>query len=176
MDYWQLDGDSNSLALAYDPDLPFNKDKFDETYVNTGFIIAQNNPKTFEIMEAWNACPDEGGDHPDCTEFRKADPGRPTDQGGFGTFIRYDYPDDIKSLPCKEANGFPESDTECNGDFIEHLWYEKDRGMKMTVGRQMPGDLLEMFHSYFLKEKAKFWQTEQMLFSTGQELGGETAA
>lgn len=163
MNYWQLDPQVHSLSLAEDPDRSFNKDKFGKLYLNTGFIIAQNNKKTYEIMDAWDKCPDEGEPYPECTEFRKASPGRPTDQGGFGTFVRYTYKDNIKTLPCMEANGFPLSDSGCHGTFIRHLWTGKDDWIKIDVGTQTPGPYLEMFHKQYLAEKKDFYVTEQTL-------------
>ncbi|CEI67368.1 hypothetical protein FVEN_g5748 [Fusarium venenatum] len=161
MNYWQLHPDTNSLALAYDPTHKNNMDKFDKVYLNTGFIVLQNNEKTFEILKEWEDCPNEGGKHPDCVDFRKNRPGKPTDQGGFGTYIRYDYPKDIKDLPCTEANGFPESKSGCEGKFIKHLWTGKKDHIKVVIGQQVPGDLLEMFHKQFLDEKPQFFISER---------------
>ncbi|KAH7306027.1 hypothetical protein B0I35DRAFT_471536 [Stachybotrys elegans] len=166
MNYWDVHADNNSLALAFDPEADNNKDEFGTVYLNTGFIIAQNNEKTFEIMREWNDCAEEGGTHPDCVNFRLNRPGKPTDQGGFGTYIRYDYPDDIKSLPCDEANGFPESNSGCNGLFIRHLWTGKKNWIKSVISQQMPGGFLEMLHTQYLKEKPWFYQTEKELMSS----------
>lgn len=166
MNHWALDPDVDSLALAFDPDISYNKDEFKKTYVNTGFIIAQNNERTFEIMDAWNHCSDPDGKHPKCEKFKKAKPGRPTDQGGFGTYIRYDYKENIRELSCNDANGFPESGTECKGRFIRHLWTGKDTWIKKTVGEQIPGDLLQAFHEQFLREKDQFWITEKELMES----------
>lgn len=165
MNFWDIHPDTNSLALALDPGSNNNKDKFGKVYLNTGFIIAQNNPKTFEIMDAWQACPDEGGAHPNCTEFRTNGPGRPTDQGGFGTYIRYDFPEDIKELLCTEANGFPESRSGCDGKFIKHLWTGKKDWIKIAIGEQLPGKSLELFHDQYLKEKGTYFVTEEELMA-----------
>lgn len=165
MNYWGLHPSTNSLALAVDPDLEYNYDKFGKLYDNTGFIVAQNNKRTFEIMRAWEACPDDGGKHPDCIEYRNNEPGKPTDQGGFGNYIRYDYAKDIKELSCNEANGFPESGTGCNGVFIRHLWTGKDTWIKITVGRQIPGRMLEILHQMYLNERPSFTFTEEDLMS-----------
>ncbi|KAF5006213.1 hypothetical protein FDECE_7372 [Fusarium decemcellulare] len=163
MNYWQLHPDTNSLALAADPNAKNNQDKFGKVYLNTGFIILQNNEKTFEILKEWEDCPNEGGKHPECTDFRKNRPGKPTDQGGFGTYIRYDYPKDIKELKCTEANGFPESRSGCDGKFVKHLWTGKKDHIKNAIGGQLPGVLLEMFHRQFMDEKKDFYVSERDL-------------
>ncbi|KAH7148362.1 hypothetical protein EDB81DRAFT_460530 [Dactylonectria macrodidyma] len=166
MNYWNLNPGTNSLALAADPSHKNNQDKFGKVYLNTGFIVAQNNDKTFEIFDEWDACAEDGGKHPDCVDFRNNRPGKPTDQGGFGTYIRYDYPKDIKELPCTEANGFPESHSGCEGKFIKHLWTGKKDWIKIAVGGQLPGDLLEEFQKDFLASKKDFYMTEKELMST----------
>lgn len=165
MNYWDIHPDNNSLALAFDPGSKTNQDKFGKTYLNTGFIILQNNEKTFEILDAWQKCPDDDSVHPGCKYFRTSPgcPGRPTDQGGFGTYIRYDFPEDIMELPCTEANGFIESKSGCAGTFIKHLWTGKSSWIKVAVGEQLPGKWLELFHDQYLKEKSQFIWTEKQL-------------
>ena len=165
MNYWTLRPETNSLALASDPEADHNKDKYGKLYLNTGFIVAQNNDRTFEIMDAWEDCPNERGRHPECAGFKTAYPGQPTDQGGFGTFIRYDYPKDIKELSCTEANGYGQSGMGCDGDFIKHFWTGKDDWIKIAVGDQIPGDLLSTFHKQFLAEKPYYYITEKELMS-----------
>ncbi|KAF4122000.1 Nucleotide-diphospho-sugar transferase [Geosmithia morbida] len=165
MNYWQVHPSENSLALAFDPVADNNMDKFGKVYLNTGFIIAQNNERTFEVMKAWQQCPDDDSVHPGCKDFRLNHPGRPTDQGGFGTYIRYDYAEDIKELPCDEANGYLESGSGCNGRFIEHLWTGKSTHIKVAVGEQLPGDLLEVFHRRFTEERNDYYFTEAELFA-----------
>lgn len=165
MNYWEINSKNNSLALAADPNAKENQDKFGKVYLNTGFIVAQNNEKTFEIFDEWQDCPNDGGRHPECSEFKKNRPGKPTDQGGFGTYIRYDYPKDIKELKCTEANGFPESHSGCEGTYIKHLWTGKSNHIKVAIGQQLPGDLLAAFHSQFLKEKKDFFISETDLLS-----------
>jgi hypothetical protein len=91
--------------------------------------------------------------------------GKPTDQGGFGTYIRYDFPDDIKELQCTEANGFPESKSGCDGKFIKHLWTGKHDWLNIAVGQQIPGNYLEIFHQQYLAEKKDFFWTEAQLMA-----------
>jgi hypothetical protein len=177
LNYWKLYPDNNSLALALDPDSDWNKDKFGKLYLNTGFIISQNNPMTYKIMNSWNRCPDNDTPFPGCQEFRLNSPGRPTDQGGFGTYIRYNYTEHIRELPCTEANGFPETQSGCRGEFIRHLWTGKDTQIKADVGQQLPGSYLKLFHEQFLKEKPTFYIEEKDLLTHGpvKALKGKTA-
>ncbi|OAA63154.1 Galactosyl transferase [Cordyceps fumosorosea ARSEF 2679] len=163
MNYWQLSPASNSLALAFDPTHEANQDEFGKGYLNTGFLVAQNNPRTFEVLAAWEDCPNEGGRYPECTKFRTNNPGRPTDQGGFGTYVRYDYAEIIRELPCDEANGFPEAHAGCDGTFVRHVWTGKDSLLKVFAGGQMPGPYLEYFHEEFVATKAEFLMNETEL-------------
>ena len=167
MNYWDIHNDKSTLSLALDPDAPVNRDKFGKAYANTGFIIAQNNAKTFEILKAWEECPNDDSIHPECIDYRDSQggSGHPTDQGGFGNFIRYDYAEDIQELPCTEANGFLESKSGCSGVFIKHLWTGKRNWIKVAVGQQIPGKFLALFHEQFLAEKDQFYITEKELMS-----------
>ncbi|EFY99392.1 galactosyl transferase GMA12/MNN10 family protein (glycosyl transferase family 34) [Metarhizium robertsii] len=176
MNYWRLYPDTNSMALAVDPDTDWNKDRFGKLYLNTGFIISQNNPMTYKIMDAWNRCPDDDSPYPECKEFRLNAPGRPTDQGGFGTFVRYNYTEHIRELPCTEANGFPQTDSGCDGIFVRHLWTGKDDQIKIDVGTQMPGPYLKLFHEQYLKEKPTFYIGQEDLLRLGpsQALKGKS--
>lgn len=165
MNYWDIDRETNSMALSIDPKAEHNKDKQGKLYDNTGFIITQNRPVTFEMLNDWAECADEGGKHPGCTEYRTVAFGRPSDQGGFGNYIRYDYKDEVKELPCSEANGFPEDHSECVGTFVKHLWSGKSDLIKIAIGQQIPGRFLEVFHKQLLAEKDQFFWTEADLMS-----------
>lgn len=165
MNYWSITPTNNSLALPVDPDTQHNRDRFGNLLLNTGFMIMQNHEKTYEIFKDWDDCPNEGGKYPDCVEFRERKGWQPTDQGGFGTFIRYDYPKDILELPCTEANGFPESNTGCDGKFIKHVWLGKEDRLVLAVGAVFPGVLLETFHKQFINEKDSFVTTEDELMA-----------
>ncbi|KAF5017465.1 hypothetical protein F66182_10604 [Fusarium sp. NRRL 66182] len=163
MNYWSISPQNNSMALPYDPDTQHNRDRRGNLFLNTGFMIMQNKNKTYEIFKEWDDCANDGGRFPGCTEFRNRKGWQPTDQGGFGTFIRYDYPDEILSLPCDEANGFPESNSGCNGKFIKHVWIGKEDRLVQAVGAVFPGVLLETFHKQFLKESENFRTSEDEL-------------
>ncbi|EQK97763.1 hypothetical protein G6O67_004827 [Ophiocordyceps sinensis] len=167
LNYWQLFPEINSLALAVDPDLEGNKDRFGKLYLNTGFIVAQNNPTTYDILDAWQKCPDEDGPYPACVDFRYNAPGQPTDQGGFGTFVRYNFTEHIRELPCVEANGFPQNDWGCKGQFIRHLWTSKSDQIKIDVGEQVPGPYLQLFHQQYMDERDGFYMTESSLMHKG---------
>ena len=167
LNYWQLHPENNSLALAADPDKDWNKDRYGKVYLNTGFIVAQNNPMTYNIFDAWDKCADDGSPYPGCTDFRYNNPGQPTDQGGFGTFVRYNYTHAIRELPCSEANGYPQADSGCNGEFVRHLWTGKWDQIKIDVGEQLPGPFLEAFHEQYRDEMDTFYMTEKDLMTKG---------
>jgi hypothetical protein len=122
---------STSLTLAFDPDEPQNKDAArNGTLLNCGFVVAQNLPRTFEILDAWSHCPDTEERYPGCSRWKTT---WPAEQAAFGEYIRYDFDGahDIHTVPCDEANGFPTSGTECSGRFVRHHWTDKGlvRGM-----------------------------------------------
>ncbi|ROT42489.1 hypothetical protein SODALDRAFT_336204 [Sodiomyces alkalinus F11] len=165
LNYWDIDAKKDLVSLSIDPKAEHNRDKKGKLYDNTGFVIAQNHPVTFNMMDDWAVCADDGGKHPDCVDYRTVAFGRPSDQGGFGNFIRYDYKDSVKELPCSEANGFPEDRSECVGTFVKHLWSGKSDLIKIAIGQQIPGAFLEAFHRQILAEKDEFYWTEDELNS-----------
>ncbi|KIW01491.1 uncharacterized protein PV09_06971 [Verruconis gallopava] len=101
---------------------------------NAGVVIAQNLPRTFEILDSWISCPDNP-DFEDCARFHH---GWPAEQGAFGEFVRYKYnlSTDFNGFSCDDANGFPSQRTECQGRFIRHFTTGKDQ-LKSGVGDAM---------------------------------------
>ncbi|KAF2428633.1 hypothetical protein EJ08DRAFT_636550 [Tothia fuscella] len=123
---------STSLTMAVDPNEPQNLDAaHGGINLNCGFVIAQNLPRTKEILDAWHHCPDLNATrYPGCARWKKT---WPAEQAAFGEYIRYDFdgPEDIHSIPCDEANGFPGSGSACSGSLVRHHWSNKGlvRGM-----------------------------------------------
>ncbi|KAF2870352.1 hypothetical protein BDV95DRAFT_496247 [Massariosphaeria phaeospora] len=125
LNYWNIEP-KHSITMALDPwsaEKPqYNSDRFNRTLTNTGFMIVQNNPTTQEILKAWHECP-ENTRYQGCSEWKKP---RFHEQSAFGEYVRYDYEDNVKELPCAEANGFPGvQESNCQGKFIRHYWFEK---------------------------------------------------
>lgn len=170
---------STALAMALDPNSANNKDRFGRVFLNTGFIIAQNVPRTYEILDAWQACPDAepGSKYENCSDFRTAAPGQGTDQAAMGTYIRYDFDgtEDIRELPCTEANGYPQSHSGCYGDFIRHVWTGKDTFLRGAIGESLAGALLEGSHQKFLGDKEAFFVEEADLLRPTPPPEGEAA-
>ena len=151
--------------MALDPNSPNNKDRFGKVYLNTGFIIAQNHKRTYEIMDAWAGCPEPDSKYVNCSDYMNNRPGKPTDQGAMGTYIRYDFEEkeDIRELPCTEANGYPESHSGCSGYFIRHVWTSKQDMLLSGVARSMAGTMFEDQHRRFLDSRGKFFMDEKDL-------------
>ena len=136
--YWDIVPE-NLVAMAIDPAYPVNNDFRGRTLLNTGFIIAQRSPRTTELFDAWESCPDNMR-YNSCSTFSYD---WPHEQGAFGNFIRYDFNrwDDIKSLSCMEANGCPEvTHLGCSGKLISHYW-----GSKASVPRAVQESIMRYF-------------------------------
>ncbi|KAJ5220399.1 hypothetical protein N7468_009603 [Penicillium chermesinum] len=120
--YWGIN-ENTRVAMALDPDEPQNKDSQGVTYLNTGFVVAQQSLETNELFDAWESCPSEVR-YPNCSWWAEE---WPHEQAAFGEYLRYDFePDDVKVLPCAEANGYPElENSTCHGEFIRHYWTAK---------------------------------------------------
>jgi hypothetical protein len=148
LNYWSIDS-TISLAMALDPEGPQNNDTNGRRYANTGFIIAQNNPKTYEILTALDECPEETR-YEGCAVWADT---RFDEQAAFGRYVRYDYDEYIKELPCEEANG--EWDLEiCKGVFIQHMWWRTDTVSK-RFGEQTLQSLMERVHENVMDDKRR---------------------
>jgi hypothetical protein len=125
LNYWEIK-DTDSITMALDPwdenEPQYNSDRFNRTYTNTGFMLVQNNTKTMEILKDWHECPDDIK-YKECSQWKKP---KFHEQSAFGEYVRYDYEEYIKELPCAEANGFPGvTVSNCQGRFIRHYWFDK---------------------------------------------------
>lgn len=125
LNYWKIEP-QHSITMAldpWDPEQPqYNSDRFNRTYTNTGFMVVQNNENIMPILKAWHECPDDTR-YKGCSEWKQP---KFHEQSAFGEYIRYDFEEYVKELPCAEANGFPGVQvSNCQGRFIRHYWFDK---------------------------------------------------
>ncbi|KAF1990900.1 hypothetical protein K402DRAFT_417643 [Aulographum hederae CBS 113979] len=137
---WQITPET-SLAMALDPDKAFNKDKKGRRWTNAGFIVANDLPRTHEMLRAWANCPDNTEKYPGCEKLK--DPW-PAEQGAFAEYTRYEFaePTDVREIPCSEANGYPDGGQGCDGIFLRHFWDKKDSLLKPEVARGVAQDIV----------------------------------
>ncbi|KAF2184101.1 hypothetical protein K469DRAFT_710007 [Zopfia rhizophila CBS 207.26] len=154
LNYWAINS-TTSLAMALDPPESQNNDTFGRRYTNTGFIIAQNNPRTFDILKAWDECPNDER-YPGCSEWKKP---RFHEQSAFGTYVRYDYEEYIKELPCDEANGEWDHDL-CRGTFISHFWW-RTPSMRGYFGDVTLQNLMGRLHEQVIDEKKEIIELQR---------------
>ncbi|KAF2755653.1 hypothetical protein EJ05DRAFT_109762 [Pseudovirgaria hyperparasitica] len=123
MNYWQITS-NYSIAIASESLLERDKDEKGNPGQNSGFMIVNNIPKTHEIYRAWAECPEESH-YPGCAKWKQT---RLREQSAFSNYVVYEYKDEIKILPCAEANGYPEQDPDshCKGVFLRHHWMHKE--------------------------------------------------
>ncbi|TLD37788.1 hypothetical protein E2P81_ATG03463 [Venturia nashicola] len=141
---------TTSMALALDPIAKVNKDaKHGRTNLNAGFVVAQNNERTHQILKAWSACPDDQVTYPDCARWKKK---WPAEQAALSEYIRYKFTkeEDIKPIACNDANGYPESNTECQGTFIQHHWVKKKLVRPAVIESVMSG-LVDRLRTSFVE-------------------------
>ncbi|KAF2744847.1 hypothetical protein M011DRAFT_470150 [Sporormia fimetaria CBS 119925] len=147
LNYWHMTPET-LVMMSIDPDEPQNYDDKGNRYLNTGFVVAQQSERTQEMFKHWAECPSETK-YPGCGRWKKD---WAHEQAAFGNYLRYDYdrPEDIKVLPCAEANGAPEAINRggCKGVFVRHFWVDKgllSKGLADTVMQ------------YFMPRLHKMW-------------------
>jgi hypothetical protein len=101
------------------------------------------------MYKAWAECPSETR-YKGCSKW-KLDWAH--EQAAFGNYLRYDYdrPNDIRVLPCVEANGAPEAADRggCKGIFVRHFWIDKGLVAK-SLADQVMQYLLPRLHQLYL--------------------------
>lgn len=137
--------------------------------LNSGFIVAQNNDLTFEMLEAWGNCTTEKR-YPGCAQWKGE---WSHEQRAFSEYIRYDFdrtPDTIVTIACDDAMGYPGFKAaneaagnigiaDCSGNFIRH--YTTGKLKVHTGGAQtIVQALTEVLQKSLLENIDKVWQKE----------------
>jgi hypothetical protein len=153
---WNFTEDT-SIAMPLDPvwdvrtnqTIGYTNNKYGEVNPNAGFVTAQNNARTFEMIKAWISCPDDEERFPGCDRFRR---GWPAEQGAFGEHVRYEFDreTDFKSFDCTDGNGFPGQGSECQGLFIRHFTTGKGE-LKGAVGDSLLQSVFARTHSDIMR-------------------------
>ncbi|KAF2103270.1 hypothetical protein NA57DRAFT_63856 [Rhizodiscina lignyota] len=149
---WRVVPEKTSLAMALDPDRSWNKDSYGKVVNNAGFVVAQNLPRTHDMLAAWTSCPDDEVKYPNCSHWKNP---WPAEQRAFADYIRYEFDQehDVKDIPCAEGNGYPESGTECKGQFVRHFWLKKGELLKPGVSASLAQAMLGLAHESFIARK-----------------------
>jgi hypothetical protein len=152
LNYWNMTA-ATLVAMALDPNNKArNSDSQGNILLNTGFVIAQQSNRTQEMFRAWDECPQDTR-YANCSHWASE---WAHEQAAFGNHIRYDFnrPDDIKILPCTEANGCPEAiDHGCTGEFVRHFWIDK----QLTMGA-----LQDSIEQYFVRRLLDQFQQDRL--------------
>jgi hypothetical protein len=147
LNYWNMTDDTLAM-MSIDPNEPQNYDERGNRYLNTGFVIARQSKRTQEMYKNWAECPSETK-YKGCARW-KMDWAH--EQAAFGNYLRYDYdrPDDIRVLPCVEANGAPEAASRggCKGVFVRHFWVNKGLVPKALADTVMQYFLPRLHEAY----------------------------
>ncbi|KAF2757899.1 hypothetical protein EJ05DRAFT_485979 [Pseudovirgaria hyperparasitica] len=147
-----------SMTMALDPDDPPNHDVHGRLHDNAGFIVAQNLPRTHDLLKTWAACPDEPSpEFENCARWKHP---WPAEQAAFAEYIRtiYNEPNDLNEIPCDEANGTPdftpngEFQHGCKGKFVRHHTLSKD-AIKETIQNGHMGVIMGRMHQDFNEHK-----------------------
>ncbi|CAA9962668.1 hypothetical protein PTMSG1_06042 [Pyrenophora teres f. maculata] len=142
-----------------------SEDSHGRTVLNSGFIVAQALPHTFEMFEAWKECR-TGIRYPHCNEWANT---WSHEQRAFSDYIRNDFNPNgtnIIEIPCDDAMGYPglfdgeRIISNCTGQFIRHHTVDKSitkKSSEMAMMQSLTDLLHKELHdgksTYFVKEK-----------------------
>jgi hypothetical protein len=162
-----------SIALPWDTEelrgnVSISRDSKGLRVLNTGFVVAQNNPTTLEMLEAWRDCTTETR-YPGCAHWKES---WSHEQRAFSEYVRYDFnstPETVVSIPCDDAVGWPgfKADVEggnagisdCNGNFVRHYTLGKAKVKTASSGAVMQV-LSEVLQKSLLKNRERLWYEE----------------
>ncbi|KAH7383747.1 hypothetical protein BKA66DRAFT_417531 [Pyrenochaeta sp. MPI-SDFR-AT-0127] len=141
-----------------------SEDSKGKLQLNTGVMVAQALPHTFDMLTAWKECPDEKR-YPGCGAWRET---WSHEQKAFSEYIRYDFNPNgtnIVEIPCNDAMGYPGITdhswilSNCTGQFIRHHTIDKAMTKKSTeIG--MLQILTDLTRKELLGNKGTYWIRE----------------
>lgn len=148
LDYWNIDS-TIALAGALDPGIDrANFDMHDRQLINTGFLITQNTPRTDQMFEDWITCPTDEK-YAACSRWKDS---YFHEQSAFSEYVRYDYADVVKELPCEEANSAPGQEPKgCSGKYVRHYWHGKEM-LKQAADENVSAMVLKEAHDSLMLE------------------------
>jgi len=163
-----------SMALPWDTEeyrdnASISRDSKDLLVLNTGFVVAQNNPTTLDLLEAWRDCTAETR-YPGCAQWKQ---NWSHEQRAFSEYIRYDFnatPETVVSIPCDDAVGWPgfkkdverwnEGISDCNGNFVRHYTLGKDK-VKAAGSDGVMQVLSEVLQKSIFEDRERMWVNEE---------------
>ncbi|KAL1592196.1 hypothetical protein SLS59_009852 [Nothophoma quercina] len=144
--------------------------------LNTGVVIAQALPHTFDMMTAWKECPNEK-QYPGCATWKQE---WSHEQKAFSEYIRWDYNpsgNEIVEIPCDDAMGYPGINnhahilSKCQGTFLRH--HTVDKGMtKKSTEEAMLQAMADLAHKMLQQNKERFWFKEGEAKKKTERMGG----
>lgn len=141
-----------------------SEDSKGKMVLNSGFIITQALPLTFDMLRAWAECPQETR-YKGCAEWKNK---WSHEQRAFSEYIRYDFNPDgnnVIEIPCDDAMGYPGLADDpsllvnCTGQFVRHHTLDKPR-TKQSAEVAMVQGLTDILHSELIGAKDKYWIVE----------------
>ncbi|KAF1848822.1 uncharacterized protein K460DRAFT_375593 [Cucurbitaria berberidis CBS 394.84] len=159
-----------SIALPLDSRQTINGDEHvsedskGRLQLNTGVVVAQALPYTFEMLKAWKECPEEKR-YPGCALWKEE---WSHEQRAFSEYIRYDFNPtgtNIIEIPCDDAVGYPglaeheHINSNCTGQFIRHHTIDKAMTKRSTEVAMLQV-LTDLTRKELLSKKETYWIRE----------------
>ncbi|TKX19720.1 hypothetical protein C1H76_7918 [Elsinoe australis] len=97
--------------------------------INSGFMIIQKTPLALDFFKDWMECTSE-------VKFKGCSKWKTTplhEQRAYADYIRYEYPNTSREVPCDEVLGSDRQPGLCKGTLVQHLFDKGKAHVKAAV-------------------------------------------
>lgn len=164
LNQWNVTAET-AIAVPIEPNMKGwggSKDSKGRQNDNAGFMTLQNVRNAQKMLKDWTNCPEE---NEKCQHFKK---GWPAEQGAFNEFVRYQYPELVREVPCDDALGYSGMPTDCHGRLISHYTLDKKRVKGAVQEALSYGVMKRMQHD--LQNRTAELKVERLNWDLGPDL------
>ncbi|KAJ5537865.1 Galactosyl transferase [Penicillium frequentans] len=154
MNLWGITNNT-LIAMPEDVNEAWSYDSRGGLILNSGFVVAQQSPRTHELLDAWATCPQETR-YEGCAKYKDD---WPKEQYTFSNWVRYDFnrSEEVVAIPCTHAMGYPgatHGGDICHGELMTHYTTAKGEtsaAVQKSIMQYMMRELHRQFHEEYDK-------------------------
>ncbi|KAI9150657.1 hypothetical protein HJFPF1_10432 [Paramyrothecium foliicola] len=153
LSHWDI-GKDTIVALPEDVHNGANYDDYGRIFWNAGVILAHKTDRTQELIRRWENCPTEE-EFKGCSRWMMK---WAAEQAAFNNYIRYAYntSNEVRMIPCNEANGNTIAGGDCQGTLVSHWWHDKEYVVEKLYQQANSCTIYDL-HEHFLKQQDNYF-------------------